>query len=371
MNHLWELDSLNTVVAYKPVYARLAGDVEAGLLLSQILYWFKPSKSGKSKLRVVHDGRRWLAKGRSDWKAEIGLSAKQYDRAIKKLVAAGLVQVVNRMFGGKVMPHIWLDAMAASTKLAELMASEPVVGAPEAQEDQPTIFPNEENPFCPNGKTHLPDSGKPLQKTTAETTTVIVAGGPAGAPASSVLDLEWVLQDPKWAEQQLKTSFTANWWKMKAREILAARDGGLRAKDIGNGVRALEMLWKKRLSTEFPGYVKALTKQETGQLRLFVQKVGEQSGEALDYALTHWMTFAAVAAADAGLGTYPHKPHVGFVLAHYGTLLQLIAKAKASAVAPQIAKPATPKPETPAKIDKMANKASLEQVLAAIGGGKK
>jgi len=47
------------------MYIDIAEDIIAGLLLSQIVYWYLPSKQdGKPKLRVKKDGEYWLAKNR-------------------------------------------------------------------------------------------------------------------------------------------------------------------------------------------------------------------------------------------------------------------------------------------------------------------
>lgn len=67
-------------------YIDISGDLIAGTLLSQIMYWFS-TKNGKSKVSIYRDGHYWLAKRREDWMDEIRISKKQYDCAIKKLTA--------------------------------------------------------------------------------------------------------------------------------------------------------------------------------------------------------------------------------------------------------------------------------------------
>jgi hypothetical protein len=87
-------------VNLKLVYVDMAdGDLAAGLLLSQIVYWHLPSReTGRTKLRVKKNGHLWLAKRRTDWYDECRISAKQYDRAIKILEKNQLVEVENFMF---------------------------------------------------------------------------------------------------------------------------------------------------------------------------------------------------------------------------------------------------------------------------------
>ncbi len=64
------------------VYVEAAGgDIHAGMLLSQLMYWNLPAADGRSKLRINRDGHQWLAKRHSDWKDEIYLTSSQSKRA--------------------------------------------------------------------------------------------------------------------------------------------------------------------------------------------------------------------------------------------------------------------------------------------------
>lgn len=63
-------------------YIDITGDLVAGTLLAQIMYWFA---EGKNRVSIYKDGFYWIAKRREDWMAEIKITKKQYDCAIKKL----------------------------------------------------------------------------------------------------------------------------------------------------------------------------------------------------------------------------------------------------------------------------------------------
>ena len=104
----WEQMSRDTIDV-KKCYIDIAGDLVAGILLSQIIYWFLPSNKGNSKLGASLKGEPCLAKNRDDWWNECRITGKQYDRAIKVLMARGLVKVKNSMFGGKKTPFIILN----------------------------------------------------------------------------------------------------------------------------------------------------------------------------------------------------------------------------------------------------------------------
>ena len=88
----WEKASKDTI-DFKKVYVDVSGDLIAGLLLSQIIYWHLPSKDGKSKLRVHKKDKTWLAKQRSDWWDEIRITPKQYDRAIGKVLLVNVEEL--------------------------------------------------------------------------------------------------------------------------------------------------------------------------------------------------------------------------------------------------------------------------------------
>ena len=75
-------------IDFKVEYVDVAGgDVEAGLLLSQILYWCLPSKTGRSKLTVERDGRLWIAKELHEWYRETRLKRAKFNGARQVLAS--------------------------------------------------------------------------------------------------------------------------------------------------------------------------------------------------------------------------------------------------------------------------------------------
>src|SRR5438477_6313553 len=103
----WE-GSTNDTIDLKRCYIDMAGDLVAGVLLSQILYWHLPSKHASSKLRVQRDGHWCLAKLQADWWNECRLSSKQVKRAIGILEDKGLIATKNYRFNGLRTQHISL-----------------------------------------------------------------------------------------------------------------------------------------------------------------------------------------------------------------------------------------------------------------------
>lgn len=86
------------------------GDVIAGLLLSQIVYYYLPDKKGNpNKLRVSKKGKQWIAKQLSEWWEEIRISEKQASRAIQILCKLNLIEVDYFRFNGLRTMHIALN----------------------------------------------------------------------------------------------------------------------------------------------------------------------------------------------------------------------------------------------------------------------
>lgn len=166
----------------------IAGDLISGILLSQIVYYYGlRADDGKSKLRVFKDGYYWLAKGRDDWKDEIRITPKQFDRAAGVLSDKQLIVVGKFKFNGTPKIHIRLNFDVYTPALdawkrgkAELINSLPTgenESSPngEIDFDQTVnpILPKGENPFYPKVNNDIPQTVKSLTETTTKTTTEI------------------------------------------------------------------------------------------------------------------------------------------------------------------------------------------------------
>ena len=154
---LWERASRDTLEV-KRTYIDMAGDLVAGVVLSQIVYWHLPNRDGQARLQVQREGKRWLAKGRADWWDECRISPKQADRALQILEARGLIEVRLFQFGKAPTKHVrilpegflaaWRTELARSTE------------ATDEEEHPPSDFPQRvksistkgQNPSSPKGK---------------------------------------------------------------------------------------------------------------------------------------------------------------------------------------------------------------------------
>jgi hypothetical protein len=105
----WEERSRD-VIDVKRCYIRIAGDLASGVLLSQIVYWFLPSKrTGNPRVTIDREGRNWLAKKRDEWWDECCISPKQFDRSIEVLESRGIVTTAVFKFQGSPTKHISLN----------------------------------------------------------------------------------------------------------------------------------------------------------------------------------------------------------------------------------------------------------------------
>lgn len=247
-------------------YVDMCGDLIAGALLGQILYWFGAGKDGKSRARIVKDGYLWIAKARADWWDEIRITPKQYDRAAKILKDKGFIEVKTYKFAGNPTTHLRIvpEAIAAALEAWKLERVSSMFTDGE-QPAAPGFLPLGNNDITQEGTTILPD-GQPqdtpevnkdvtqtgisltetlaesTKKNTAEYTHTMTAQPSEGVPAALAAHRSTVEQITKdfeaaWAEYPRKEG------KAKARQAFekAVRGIGSRKPD-GMPYTAAEIL---------------------------------------------------------------------------------------------------------------------------------
>lgn len=143
----------------KRTYIDICGDLIAGILLGQIVFWNMPNEHGNSKLRVYKEGELWLAKGRTDWWDEIRITPKQFDRAIKILEEKNFVIVKKFRFNGSPTIHIKLN----------------MDGVLQAINSKLTY---REIGISPKGKIEIDQKGNSLTEITTENTTESIVSEP-------------------------------------------------------------------------------------------------------------------------------------------------------------------------------------------------
>lgn len=102
----------HAVVTVKLDYIEWAqGDVIAGLILSQIMYWFGYGKDGKNKTTIIREGRRWLAKSYPEWFDECRVTEHPARDALKRLADLGLIEKHVWRFNGAPTTHVSLNEL--------------------------------------------------------------------------------------------------------------------------------------------------------------------------------------------------------------------------------------------------------------------
>lgn len=142
----WEKASRDSIDV-KRCYVDIAGgDLVAGILLSQLIFYYLPSQSSDAphKLSVFHEGHYWLPKKREDWWNECRVTPKQFDRASALLTTLQLIVVKRFRFHGSPTVHV----RACLDVIVERVNS---------------ILTKGENPNSPKGKIEINERGKSLR----------------------------------------------------------------------------------------------------------------------------------------------------------------------------------------------------------------
>lgn len=192
---LWERSARDTI-DFKRAYVDMAGDLIAGLMLSQIIYWFLPNSKGESKIRIRRDGYDWLAKRHQDWFEECRITEWQAPRALTVLEDAGLVVTKVYKFNGAPTTHIRIDKDSFLRRWREVIRLESSDSLDSNQViDQDGI----------KGKSRMQpgDSADSLTKTTSESTSQTKGNDGAGAPAADQPQLEG-LPEPEPQKEEAK-----------------------------------------------------------------------------------------------------------------------------------------------------------------------
>ena len=161
----WESTTRDTI-DFKTAYVDLAGDLIAGLLLSQIIYWHLPSSAnGESKLRVHRGGKWWLVKGHEDWYEEIRISRKQAIRALGILKEKALIETEIHRFNGLPYTHIHLNQRRFMEAWNEVVEGE---GTNESTQRERPFIPKGYERESPKGTNESDQRVRTITETTTE-----------------------------------------------------------------------------------------------------------------------------------------------------------------------------------------------------------
>lgn len=237
----WE-DRSQQTIDFKMMYVDITGDLIAGLMLSQIIYWYLPSSKGNDKLKVKREDGHWLVKADKDWWPEIRLTKDQARRARQVLEDKGIIKTHPYKFNGNPTTHIQI----VPAVLLRLLNSEVEVTDPEQNGFEPESFcvaaqmemglnPNQDGPEPKTLTENTP-------KTTTETTSEIKhsAREPEKIPVVVTIEKQEPIPKPVKSEPKHKPDAFKAAWEQHPRktaklEAVKAWDAArLNDQDIGN-----------------------------------------------------------------------------------------------------------------------------------------
>ena len=247
-------------------YVDICGDLIAGALLGQILYWFGVGKDGKSRARIVKDGYLWIAKARADWWDEIRITPKQYDRAAKILKDKGFIEVKTYKFAGNPTTHLRIipEAIAAaldawkSERVSSMLPDGEQPAAPgyapmgnnDVLQTSITMLPDGQHQHAQEVNNGVTETGTTLTETLEKTNQENTAERTHTLPAAPVEGVPAALAAHRSTVEQINKDFEAVWTeyprkegKTKARQAFekAVRGIGSR-KQNGEPYTAAEIL---------------------------------------------------------------------------------------------------------------------------------
>ena len=87
MHYLLNLSTDGQYVVFNKIYFKMCNeDLEAAIILSQIMRWYKDPEQF-----IILDGRNAIVKQRDEWIKECCITPKKYDRAIGVLKNIGFI----------------------------------------------------------------------------------------------------------------------------------------------------------------------------------------------------------------------------------------------------------------------------------------
>jgi hypothetical protein len=97
------LEVLDRPIAFQRAFVRIAGSINAALMLSQAVYWMKRTS----------DAGGWFWKNQLDWEDETGLTRREQDGARKLLRAKGLILEEKRGVPPKIYYRVDAERIGA------------------------------------------------------------------------------------------------------------------------------------------------------------------------------------------------------------------------------------------------------------------
>lgn len=323
------MESENKGVLLIPEFVEyLEGDLPAAVMLSQLFYWYRPSKNGQSKLRVAKQGSWWVAKSSKEWQQETGMTPKQVRRGLEVLEARGIITTATLRFNGAPTVHCRLVRLGGTRRL--VYKPEDVL-----QVQGQIHLPCGANPSALEGESLTENTA---EKTT-ETTSTPAAWGQGNSPES---------------EQEDKD--------MNLSETLKAK--------AGKSPLTLETAWNKYVSQEVEGFQPKITGKELAQLkrvRLWCEEQKVPAVQLIAWLVPKWTSVVGEVKVRAGLKLAPSEPSIGWVSQYIDHVVFLYQEHLKVASTPVESAPVVEKPVPVAPVVAVQEEApSADQIAEAF-----
>lgn len=168
-------------IKVKRMYIDMAGDLVAGIILGQMLYWWTPKKTGELRVSIEHDGKLWIAKGRKDWWEEIRITAKQFDRGCQILESKNLIETAIYKFKGSPTKHVRPNETSILQGVKSILTKGKYPNSPKGEIE----VDERGNSILPKGR-NLPFIAKTTSKNTEKITTEREQRTLSGEPYTSI-----------------------------------------------------------------------------------------------------------------------------------------------------------------------------------------
>lgn len=311
-----------------PEARAIAGsDWSVGILLSQIMYWHRLAKNGKSKLKVERDGHMWIAKTGQQWMDETNLTIRQYKRALSILKRRSIIVVEIHKFGPNTATFIRLVTSKADNHLCENHITGTDHDVPSGTDHDVPSGKNNVALHIETNANVINDLHSP--KITTENTTegyghisseLAFAFNKSHEQEEKIMGIEKIEGMKK--EESEEGNLLTEKKKINAEEMIEIQTGKSYIESIANK-------WTSRCSFEYGEYQEPLTAAEQGQLEQLAENHPNAIQTIIDWVIPNWQIFIQEVAVTTGLDEVPASAAlngaIGFLLEHHDVAVNLMA----------------------------------------------
>jgi len=85
------------------------GDWNAGIILTRLIYWYKPDKNMRTKIRIKDKDGEWICKSINEWREETLLSERKVKEGLKHLLELNIIRKKIKKFNAIPTLHFQIN----------------------------------------------------------------------------------------------------------------------------------------------------------------------------------------------------------------------------------------------------------------------